>query len=96
MEPNTDEDDVGEESLGPKSWSNFTVDDEEEDHACFLLLSIFVDMVLSFAVFKDEEERESLCAIYNAKTYVLSVYAENFLFKRKDPIGYHKVLMRKE
>jgi hypothetical protein len=51
MEPKKEEDEAAEGSLGPKSWSNFTVD-EEEDHACFLLLSMFEDMLSSFVVDK--------------------------------------------
>jgi len=49
MEPNKEED---VESLGPKSWSNFTVDEEEEDPAFFLLLSMYIDMFSTFVVNK--------------------------------------------
>jgi hypothetical protein len=53
MEPNKEEDEADEGSLGPKSWSNFTVDEDEEDHACFLLLSMFKDMYFFF--FSEED-----------------------------------------
>ena len=43
MEPKrpVEEDVVEEESLGPKRWSNFMVD-EEEPPACFLLFAMVV------------------------------------------------------
>lgn len=45
MEPKrpVEEDEVEEDSLGPKRWSKFMVDEEEEPPACFLWLAICME-----------------------------------------------------